>query len=282
MSRTPQPNAVKPALIDTAPQRHRTVIDHDADTELLLEVGGRRGWWFKVFHSWVDNGWWAYMDPAPAKVLIVLAKHANADGLCWPGVSLLCKETGLERASIYAALNQLEAFKILTRRARGNGRNNTVYQIHEATTHAAGKKPHGNARKPAPGSRQVQSGRPVHQIGQSGRLSELLDEQSNLQGSPSNLPESTPYRRNRSISQLKELEPCAAREGKQNQAAHNPAVGVDEMVAFVRDLEPQAADQAKAVILRREKDEDARAILNLCAPTSRSLAIRIHQLLNPA
>lgn len=107
--------------------KHRGYVESDEPFEMTVKVGG--GWWFKVFHALVDNGWWAEMSPAAAKLIIVLYKHMNEERLCWPGMRLLEQETKLSPSSIYAALNQLEAFKLIERRVRGYGSKKTVYEI---------------------------------------------------------------------------------------------------------------------------------------------------------
>lgn len=164
--------------------RHRTIIDSDQPVSVQVVP---EGWWFKAFHSWVDSGWWAAIQPAAAKVLIVLAKHANSERICWPGHSLIEKETGLPRSTIYAALNQLEAATLITRRSRGYGSRLTVYEILEP--------------KRRPASQTVQQAGPVQPARLSRQLSSLPEPESSLPDSPST------GIGNRSSSEQKELKP---------------------------------------------------------------------------
>ena len=47
-------------------------------------------------------------DPSPRFVLLVLALDADREGVAWPGVATLARETGLTRRGVQMALRQLE------------------------------------------------------------------------------------------------------------------------------------------------------------------------------
>lgn len=47
-------------------------------------------------------------------VLLALADHANDDGICWPGYTLLCAETYLSRGSVSTAITNLSEMNLIT------------------------------------------------------------------------------------------------------------------------------------------------------------------------
>ena len=64
------------------------------------------------------------MPTAQKCTLLILASHADRDGLCWPGWPLLAAETGLSRRSIAMCVAWLAECGLLIRRPRP-GRSNT-------------------------------------------------------------------------------------------------------------------------------------------------------------
>jgi hypothetical protein len=58
-------------------------------------------------------------------LLLALAYHANGDGVTFPGVPLLARETGLTTRGVEKILNALVMSKVLVVVERGNGRGNT-------------------------------------------------------------------------------------------------------------------------------------------------------------
>lgn len=71
--------------------------------------------------------WQQAIRPAPKLVLLALADRANAAGECWPSTARLAKDTGLYRETIHAAIQQMEAGKII-QVSRSNGRGN-IYKL---------------------------------------------------------------------------------------------------------------------------------------------------------
>lgn len=51
-------------------------------------------------------------------VLFILANHANKYGICWPSFTTLSQETGLSRMTVSRALNNLQAFGLISRERR--------------------------------------------------------------------------------------------------------------------------------------------------------------------
>ena len=78
---------------------------------------------------------WAFAQPinTSAKfVLVAIANHANAHGLAWPGVDRLAAMTGMHRATVFRALDQLLAARLLERETRPGQSN--LYRLPEAAT----------------------------------------------------------------------------------------------------------------------------------------------------
>lgn len=66
--------------------------------------------------------WQQALKPTTKLVLLALADRANPGGECWPSTARLIKDTGLYRETIHAAINTLEAVKIIqVSRATGCG-----------------------------------------------------------------------------------------------------------------------------------------------------------------
>lgn len=62
---------------------------------------------------------WELAMPSTQKlVAICLSYHADEDGLCWPSVSTICRETGLSERAVQGALAWLETHKAMRRDLR--------------------------------------------------------------------------------------------------------------------------------------------------------------------
>lgn len=70
---------------------------------------------------------------AKLAVFLCLALHINEEGLCWPSISLICKETGYGKDTIYEALESLETMGYIARKKRREEKSNklttNLYQI---------------------------------------------------------------------------------------------------------------------------------------------------------
>ncbi len=81
----------------------------------------------------VRNGFLARMmhySPPAVVVWLALANRADGDGCCFPSITTLQKDTGLARATIYKALDELvKAGEISVTPGRGKGNPSNHYQI---------------------------------------------------------------------------------------------------------------------------------------------------------
>ncbi len=59
-------------------------------------------------------------------VYCALAKYADKQGVCWPSVGLLSKETGINRRDIFRAIDKLKQYKLV--KTRYTGRSN-IYEL---------------------------------------------------------------------------------------------------------------------------------------------------------
>ena len=70
---------------------------------------------------------------APLSVFICLALHIAEDGSCFPSVSLICKETGYNRDTVFDALKKLEFMGYIGRRQKTDTQTrkfkSNVYQL---------------------------------------------------------------------------------------------------------------------------------------------------------
>jgi len=62
----------------------------------------------------------------PLKVLLALAKHADKNGMCWPGRSWLAEMTGIHPVNVSKATRTLAELGWLTKQRR-NGRSSIYY-----------------------------------------------------------------------------------------------------------------------------------------------------------
>jgi hypothetical protein len=69
---------------------------------------------------------------AEKAVLLALADHANENGICWPGYTLLCAETYLSRSSISTAITNLSEMNIITITEKSK-RRSTSYKLNLET-----------------------------------------------------------------------------------------------------------------------------------------------------
>ena len=96
--------------------------------ELLMKAA--KNWYFLKFPvSVIDQGIWAQLVGAEQAVLVVLCKHADHSGTCWPSVARLVKWTGYTRRAVQMALDGLEALGVIKRRGRRTGERTWVFEI---------------------------------------------------------------------------------------------------------------------------------------------------------
>jgi hypothetical protein len=83
----------------------------------------------------LNSAWEANLPTTAKFVLVALADHANAEGLCWPSIARLCSRTGLSERAVRNALNLLEVRGELHRRRRGP--RSSIYQLTPGSDAAA-------------------------------------------------------------------------------------------------------------------------------------------------
>lgn len=84
------------------------------------------GW--RVSNRLLDLVWRTDIGPATKRlVLLALADAANEDGTCWPSVGLLMERTGAGKTAVVAALGELEADGVLSKKRRRQ--QSTVYVV---------------------------------------------------------------------------------------------------------------------------------------------------------
>lgn len=66
-------------------------------------------------------------------VFLCLALHINEEGLCWPSIDLISRETGYGKDTVFAALKSLENMGFIARKKRrdeaGKKLSTNLYQI---------------------------------------------------------------------------------------------------------------------------------------------------------
>lgn len=65
-------------------------------------------------------------------VLLALADHANEDGICWPGYTLLSAETYLSKSSVSTAITNLSEMNLITITEKSK-RRSTAYKLNLET-----------------------------------------------------------------------------------------------------------------------------------------------------
>lgn len=78
---------------------------------------------------------WAFEQPLKGlqkSTLVTLAYHANDEGKCWPSISLLATECGMNRSSVIRHINALVELKLLSKEPRRDAKGycrSSVYQL---------------------------------------------------------------------------------------------------------------------------------------------------------
>jgi hypothetical protein len=75
----------------------------------------------------------AQLKGPPLSVFICLALHIAEDGSCFPSISLICKETGFNRDTVFKSLAKLEFMGYLARKQKTDSQTrkfkSNVYQL---------------------------------------------------------------------------------------------------------------------------------------------------------
>lgn len=116
--------------VDMSKEQHKAFIVSDEPINLVNVVDGGGGRWFRVLVSLVESGAWARMSDGACRVYVVLAKHCGREWIAWPSLATVRRLSGISKAQVCRAINELQDEGLLRRR-RGGGRNSTVYQLLE-------------------------------------------------------------------------------------------------------------------------------------------------------
>jgi hypothetical protein len=70
--------------------------------------------WLHIFKELVRSGKWASLSPSAAKLYVVVKAYSNWDsGVAFPTIDAMCKFSGLSRATLIKALNELVEAKLV-------------------------------------------------------------------------------------------------------------------------------------------------------------------------
>jgi hypothetical protein len=113
-------------------------VEHSDEQVAQVTIGPAGGGagqeaWFRLFRALVLSGTWASLSDAACRTYIVLAESVNdalrrdnGEWLAWPSAETIARRSGVTRRSVFRAVDELEAARLLERR-RGGGRKSTQY-----------------------------------------------------------------------------------------------------------------------------------------------------------
>jgi len=85
---------------------------------------------FKILHRLIDCGYLKVMTGPAVKVYLALKRHADKNGLCYPGLPALSSETGLNRKTVQRAVRELKPLKLAeTKRTSARYKFKTLYRV---------------------------------------------------------------------------------------------------------------------------------------------------------
>ncbi len=94
---------------DGAATQHTTVIRGDQPVLHVTFAQPDDGRWFRLLNSLIDSGAWGRLSDSACRTLVVLARHASADGTSLPSLATLKEQAGLSKSAVYEALKELAA-----------------------------------------------------------------------------------------------------------------------------------------------------------------------------
>jgi len=144
---------------------------------------------------------------APLTVLLALAMRANAQGECFPGLSVLCRDTGYSKNTVSKALEALGSKALVARFPRPN--TSTLYRIHKVDPPA-----------PASGSENDRPGRDAARDSQELTPNSVVVKDSLLENEPETTTRSGSENEPRQLN----LDEWAAAERRIVEAGVYPAV----------------------------------------------------------
>ena len=112
-----------------------TITIHKGEDYYITDTGSqelKKQVFVKFSVKFRQNQLWQ-LKGAPLSVFICLALHIKEDGTCWPSVSLMAKETGYNKDTIFKALGTLETMGFISRVQKKDIKNkrfgSNVYQL---------------------------------------------------------------------------------------------------------------------------------------------------------
>lgn len=121
--------------LDRVTRPEPTIIIHRGEEFYLTDTGEQEkaGRTFVKFAVKFREQQLAQLKGPPLSVFICLALHIAEDGSCFPSVSLICKETGFNRDTVFKALSKLEFMGYIARQQKADTQtrkfSSNVYQL---------------------------------------------------------------------------------------------------------------------------------------------------------
>jgi Helix-turn-helix domain len=121
--------------LDRVTRPEPTIIIHRGEEFYLTDTGAqeRAVKTFVKFSVKFREQQLLQLKGPPLSVFICLALHIAEDGSCFPSVSLICKETGYNRDTVFEALKKLEFMGYIARKQKTDPRSrkfkSNVYQL---------------------------------------------------------------------------------------------------------------------------------------------------------
>ena len=121
--------------LDRVTRPEPTIVIHKGEEFYLTDTGNqdRTTKTFVKFSVKFREQQLAQLKGAPLSVFICLALHIAENGSCFPSVSLICKESGYNRDTVFDSLKKLEFMGYIARRQKTDRQtkkfNSNVYQL---------------------------------------------------------------------------------------------------------------------------------------------------------
>ena len=106
--------------LDRVTRPEPTIVIHKGEEFFISDTGeqGRSARTFVKFSVSFREQQLVQLKGPPLSVFICLALHIAENGRCFPSVSLICKETGFNRDTVFKALGKLEFMGYIARRQK--------------------------------------------------------------------------------------------------------------------------------------------------------------------
>lgn len=200
----------------------------------------------------IDATRWAWqqtrISPAQKLVLLSMADRAGEDHRCWPSNARLCSDTGLDRKTVYACIEALEALGII-RTHRQTGRHN-IYELVGVC---------GRESTPSPESVASAETGTSTENGTSAKTGTSPKSNTSPKNGTKPVPKTALHqsqKRDTNLSRTKKESPIRARVGPESPARKAPDTACAP-AAWERELTPEEVEQnrQKALQLLQERKE---------------------------